>query len=276
MVRIHPPLNALRVFDACARHLSFSRAAEELAVTHGAVSKQIATLEDALGLQLFERTGGGVSLTDEGRLLRDGTAPAIAQLDATFSRLRRTRPGESRLRIATIASFAAHVLMPVWDTLRAALPGVDLDLMTSDRPLDLDREAADVAIRYGTGDWPGIDATPLVPGRLLGVRAPDSTSEQAIQVFASNEWSLAAGETRETYLHTPHFVVAIEAARSGAGTALLPDVLVAPAIARGELVAVTEPIDWPLTFHVIHAAGSRQQEIAERFIRALQSILSVD
>ncbi|MEO0974742.1 MAG: LysR family transcriptional regulator, partial [Pseudomonadota bacterium] len=196
MSRHLPPLGAVRVFEACARHLSFTRAAEELAVTHGAVSKQIATLEDFIGAQLFLRVPGGVELTDEGRSLRDAVTPALTQLETAFARLRRTRPGERRLRIATVASFAAAVLVPHWQRLTAALEGYELMLSTSDRPLNLLRESADLAIRYGTGDWAGVDANPLLPGRLLAVGPPDGeglpVDAPRIQSFAENEWLAVA------------------------------------------------------------------------------------
>lgn len=280
MQRRLPPLNAVRVFEACARHLNFTRAAEELSVTHSAVSKQIAGLEDFVGEQLFDRSGSKIALTDEGRRLRDVVEPVMVQLDDAFSLHRRATPGSKVLRIATAASFAAQVLMPLHRELSRALPQVQLAITTSDRSLDLTREAVDVAIRYGRGDWPEARVSELIPGRLIGVVRTDLADSARqlprIQAFADNEWATVDDAVRPAgpVMHLTHFVVALEAAIEGVGAALLPDVLVRRALASGQLRTLDmAPVTWPNTFHVLHPLGSRRLADIDAFHAALRNRL---
>ncbi|MEL7022647.1 MAG: LysR substrate-binding domain-containing protein [Pseudomonadota bacterium] len=260
-----PPLNAVRAFEACARHLSFSRAADELSVTHSAVSKQVAALEDFIGEQLFDRSGSQVALTDEGRRLRDVVQPAFASLTQAFSQHRRSAPSNTVLRVATVASFAALVLMPMKPEFDRALPDLPLEISTSDRPLDLTKASVDFAIRYGGGNWPGLVSEPLVPGNLVGVvaraRSADVRSMPTIQTFASNEWDriAVAARPRGGPLLLEHFIVALSAVREGLGVALLPDILVQKFLTDGELVyAGFEDIPWHDTFHLAYDPGTRR------------------
>ncbi|MEM7613376.1 MAG: LysR substrate-binding domain-containing protein [Pseudomonadota bacterium] len=275
-----PPLNAVRVFDACARHLNFTRAAEELSVSHSAVSKQIAVLEDFVGERLFDRSGGRVTLTEEGRRLRDVVSPAFSQLERAFIEHRRERPGSRVLRVATVASLAAHVLVPAYAALTSALPDLDLEIATSDRPLDLSREAVDLAIRFGRGSWPGLHATELAPGKLTAVVRPDLTSSYKslprLQTFAADEWSHVDRDLRPTgaVIGFEHFVVAIEAARTGTGVGLLPNILVRQLLHSEQLVDLPiADVDWPDTFYVVSHQSSRRQKDVAAFTAALQATL---
>ncbi|MEL7311883.1 MAG: LysR substrate-binding domain-containing protein [Pseudomonadota bacterium] len=260
-----PPLNAVRAFEACARHLSFSRAADELSVTHSAVSKQVSALEDFIGEQLFDRSGSQVALTDEGRRLRDVVQPAFAALTQVFSKHRRSAPSNTVLRVATVASFAALVLMPMKPEFDRALPDLPLEISTSDRPLDLTKASVDFAIRYGGGNWPGLVSEPLAPGNLVGVvaraRSADVRAMPMIQTFASNEWDRVSAAVRPQggHLLLEHFIVALSAAREGLGVALLPDILVRQSLTDGELVhAGLEDIPWHDTFHLAYDPGTRR------------------
>ncbi|MEM7764782.1 MAG: LysR substrate-binding domain-containing protein [Pseudomonadota bacterium] len=275
-----PPLNAVRVFEVCARHLNFTRAAEELAVSHSAVSKQIAALEDFVGEQLFDRSGGRITLTKEGRGLREVIAPAFEQLQRAFDEHRRERPDSKVLRVATVASFAAHALVPAYAALTAALPDFAIEVSTSDRPLDLAREAVDVAIRYGRGDWADLETRALVPGRLSAVVHPDRVSDAAtmprLQTFALDEWRYvnAASVPRGDVIRFEHFVVTIQAARAGIGVALLPSILVQALLAEGQLAQPPIPdIDWPETFHIAMHPTSRRRKDVAAFADALSSLV---
>lgn len=274
------------MFAVAARLGSFTRAADELSVTHGAVSKQIATLEESVGAQLFRRTGGSVVLTDEGRALRDAVVPAMRQLGLAFERFGRARTANHVVRVATVASFAAHVLIPALPRLKDLLPDIELDITTSDRPLDLTREAVDVAIRYSEAGPPGLVQSPLVPGLLVPVVHPDRRADLAalhrIQVFSNDEWANVVTDEdandawrRATALRLEHFVVAIEAVLAGIGFAFLPDILVRRFLATGRMSRL--PIDnlpWPATFNLIHDATARSAPQVARFAEALATVLA--
>ena len=164
-----PPLNAVRVFEAAARHLNFARTAEELGVTSSAVSKQIGILEDYIGGQLFERSNTGLVLTLEGRELKHSLEPAFEMLASSFQRYSRRPPRSTKFRLATVASFAAEFLVPRLNRFEAHFADVELEILTSDRLLDLSREEVDLSVRYGPGDWPGVVSHKLSSGLLLPV-----------------------------------------------------------------------------------------------------------
>jgi len=172
MARRLPPLNALRAFEAAARHLSFTRAADELAVTQAAVSHQVKALEDWLGRPLFRRLNRAVELTDAGRLL---AAPLTAGLDQIADGVARVAAGggdERVLTVTTIPSFAARWLIFRLPRFRVSHPGIDVRLHTDNALVDFDRMDVDVAVRFGRGDWPGLAAERLMPIRIFPVCSP--------------------------------------------------------------------------------------------------------
>jgi LysR family glycine cleavage system transcriptional activator len=165
------PLNALRAFEAAARHLSFTRAAEELSVTPGAVSQHIRQLEDHAGGPLFRREGRGLELTDTGRaalpLLREGFERL---LDA--SALLREPPRRRQLAVSVAPSFAAKWLMPRMDRFHELHPDVEVWISADMEIVDLSEGPVDVAVRYGPGDYPGLVAERLLTETVLPVCSP--------------------------------------------------------------------------------------------------------
>jgi LysR family transcriptional regulator, glycine cleavage system transcriptional activator len=156
-----PALNALKAFEAAARHESFSRAADELFVTHGAVSHQIRALEAELAVALFVRDGKRVRLTDGGRqYAADIRAGFIAIAEAT----RRVRSGdrERRLVVSMLSSFAARWVTPRVGRFIEKHPEIDLELLSTNALTDFTREDVDVAIRFGTGKYPGVHSEKLL------------------------------------------------------------------------------------------------------------------
>lgn len=150
-----PALNALRAFESASRHESFSRAADELFVTHGAVSHQIRALEAELGVALFLRNGKRVRLSDIGRqYATDVRAALLALADST----RRVRSGERdrRLVVSTLSSFSARWVTPRIGGFIERYPQVDLELLSTHELIDFGREDVDVALRFGTGNYPGL------------------------------------------------------------------------------------------------------------------------
>lgn len=165
-----PGLPAFRTFEAAARNLSFSRAAETLGVTPAAVSSQIRALEDQLGVKLFTRTSRQVALTAAGQLLLAGVAEAFAILTRTVRQLSTVE--SHTLRVSCSASFAAKWLLPRLERFRAAHPGVDVVIDASDGYVDLDAGPAAIAIRFGHGNWPGTHADRLFEEYVFPVCSP--------------------------------------------------------------------------------------------------------
>jgi LysR family glycine cleavage system transcriptional activator len=164
------PLNALRVFDAAARLGSFTLAADTLSITPGAVSRQIKALEAELGVRLFDRFNRAVALTDAGQRLAEGVAEAFDRLETVVERARPRTDGP--LVVSVLHSMAAKWLVPRLNRFEERHPGIEILVSASDRAVDLAREAVDVAIRYGTGPFPGLDARPLIRNAMFPVCSP--------------------------------------------------------------------------------------------------------
>lgn len=167
-----PPLNALRTFEAAARHLSFTAAAEELHVTQAAVSHQVRTLEDWFGFPLFLRAGRQISLTEEGALLQPAVAGALAQIGSMVQQL--VDGGETgAVTVSTMYTFASTWLVPKLKRFRAAHPEIDVRVTTNEAVIDFRREDVDLAIRYGGGSWPDVEAHWLTTEDIFPVCSPE-------------------------------------------------------------------------------------------------------
>ena len=161
----------LIAFEAACRNANFTRAAEELGVTRVSVSRQIAELEEALGSKLFHRDHRKVSLTQAGRALETEVCPALHQIAGALQSVAATA-GEARLTITTTSAFATYWLMPRLVDFSNLYPDIDLNLMVSDRMLDLDAEGVDIAIRYDTRPPPWKKVTRLLQERIFPVVSP--------------------------------------------------------------------------------------------------------
>src|SRR5262245_40049290 len=149
-------LNTLRAFEASVRHLSFTRAADELCVTQAAVSHQVKALEDQLGVQLFRRTTRGLVLTDEGAALAPIVADAFARLGRGLDAVAMDGPHEV-LTVGVVGTFAVGFLMRRLAAFRTRYPHVDVRLQTNNNKVDLWSETLDFAIRFGDGAWHGAE-----------------------------------------------------------------------------------------------------------------------
>lgn len=256
-----PPLNAIKAFHAASRHLNLSRAAEELGVTQGAVSKQILALEDFIGAKLFERLPTGLELTREGNSLKNVTWPAFELLLSGFSRYERRPPRSQKVRISTLASFASAILAPRLSRLEAEFPDVQFEILTSDRLLDHAREEIDFSIRYGQGSAQDLQCEPIGSANIIPVCAPGITLDPQtllrFQVFAINEWrawEAANGDALTRCgqsLVIEEFVVALSAVLNGQGYAILPELLVQEHLKTGQLETFGSPITkWPYQYYL--------------------------
>src|SRR5215469_778977 len=171
MKRTLPPLNGLRAFEAAARHMSFTDAAEELSVTQAAISHQVRGLEQRLGLKLFVRRNRSLLLSEAGQAYLPTVRSAFDQLnEATEKLLQKDRGGH--LTVTTTASFALKWLIPRLGGFQRANPEIDVRLSTNTGLIDFSREDVDIGIRYGRGHWPNLVAERLVGEDIMPVCAP--------------------------------------------------------------------------------------------------------
>jgi LysR family transcriptional regulator, glycine cleavage system transcriptional activator len=166
-----PPLDLLVGFEAAARHLSFTRAAEELFLTQSAVSRQIKELEDELGTALFQRRHRALVLTDAGKDFYAATAQVLTAMRAATERVR-ARAGKKSLAVTTTHSFAALWLIPRLAGFTRSHPGVDVRIMAETRVQDLERDGLDLAIRHGPQSLAGTGAVRLFGERVFPVCSP--------------------------------------------------------------------------------------------------------
>lgn len=199
------PLNALRTFEVAARQGSFTRAAIELRVTQAAVSHQIARLEDVLGVILFHRTPGGLVLTDAGQMLFPVMERGLDDIARMLDRVAGGQPAEI-LNIGVVTTFATGWLIPRLEAFAHAHPGITLRLSTNNNRVEIAREGLDAAIRFGAGQWPGIEAhrvmdAPMAPlcAPDLELRAPsDLRRHRLLRSYRADEWPAWFAEAGET------------------------------------------------------------------------------
>lgn len=255
-----PPLNALRAFEAAARHMNFSRAADELSVTPGAVSQQIQNLEDYVGGPLFKRTPKGLLLTDAGQTALPALREAFDRLAEAASLLTASTDGH-RLTVSAAPSFAAKWLMPRLGKFEAAHPDVDVWLQAGFDLVDFATGEVDLAVRYGSGHYPALETTRLMSESVMPVASPALLAEKPLATpedlahhmllhdgspdadESCPDWPmwLAARGLRDIDgARGPRFnqsSLAIEAAVAGRGVALAKRTLAQADVDAGRLVA---------------------------------------
>jgi len=166
-----PPLQSVRAFDAAARHLSFTKAAEELFVTQGAVSQQVRQLEEYLGFKLFHRLPRQIHLTEEGAQLAQATTAGFSRIADEIERL--TRVEETGVvTVSVLQSFAVKWLVPRLGHFRDAYPDIDVRIHADDRLVDLRTEGIDLAVRFGSGHYPGLVCEMLMRDESFPVCSP--------------------------------------------------------------------------------------------------------
>jgi LysR family transcriptional regulator of beta-lactamase len=251
MVRPHLPLNALRAFEASARHLSFTRAAVELCVTQAAVSHQVKVLEQRLNVILFKRLPRGLMITAEGEAL----LPVLREsFDRMADMLERFEGGHVRevLTVGAVGTFAVGWLLPRLPDFQARHPLVDLRLSTNNNRVDMAAEGLDYAIRFGDGAWHGIEAVHLFEAPLSALCIPriaeelrepaDLMKQTLLRSYRSDEWAswfAAAGVACPASLLKgmvfDSSLTMMEAALQGAGVALSPPLMFSRQLASGEI-----------------------------------------
>ena len=253
--RLLPTMTALQCFEAAARHLSFTRAAQELHLTQSAVSKQVAQLEDMLQHPLFHRVRRRLQLAPAGELYLAEVNRILTQVDMS-SRYILSYGGETEvLKVATQPTFGARWLVPNLKGFSRRHPTIHLDIKNELEPFDLVQAKADMAFFYGTGSWPGATCIELFGEEVIAVCAPNLLPEEPLldagdltslvllqctsRPGAWHEWFEEQGISTENSYHGPRFdtfYMCIRAAESGCGVALVPRFLVLEELQEGKLV----------------------------------------
>ncbi|MEQ8652006.1 MAG: LysR substrate-binding domain-containing protein [Kiloniellales bacterium] len=272
-------LPALVIFEAASRAQNFSRAAEELGVTRVSVSRQIADLEAALGAKLFHRGHRRVTLTQAGALLKSSVVPALTGIAETLDRIQRDS-SDQRLSVTTTTAFATYWLMPRLGDFSARYPDVELNLVVSDRYLDLEAERVDIAIRYSDVGVPETGSTGLCQEYLYPVYSPryrkrspmrtseDLLDEQLLHLSGSyrpqarwphwfDRMGLAAPqESAGVVVNT--YITMLQAAIEGQGVALAGSPLINRYIADGSLLTIAGIAPLPRdTYYLIDRTEDR-------------------
>ncbi len=243
-----PPLNTLRVFEAAARHGSFVRAAQELHVTHGAVSRQIRQLEASLGVDLFERRNRAVFLTPAGAQLQAAAADAFEILTDSIDRIAR-RATSSALVVSCEPTLAMRWLIPRLSRFQARHPAIQVHLFAAGGPIDFARTGVDVALRRDDFAWPAhVHGVAICEEWIGPVHAPQADIaarrrllHTATRPDAWQAWWRASGTVRPRgrlpEARYEHFYLSLQAALAGQGTAIASKLMASDDLKDGRLVA---------------------------------------
>lgn len=286
--RLLPPMAALHSFAAAARHSHFSRAGAEVGLTQSAVSRQVALLEDWLGVKLFERNGRRVTLTPDGAAYIDAIGPALQRIrHATAQMIDRTESGA--ITIATLPSFGMRWLAPRLPGLTARQADLVVNFAARSDLFDLTSSHFDAAIHFGLPDWPGAAhdllfresafpvAAPALRDRVAGKGAEALLGLPLLHLTtrpqAWQRWFAAAGVDAPPITPEPsfeHFLMLAQAAAAGAGAALVPSFLVEPELQSGALVPLSDQaVSGPEAYYLAYPP----ERLANRRFRAFREWL---
>jgi LysR family transcriptional regulator, glycine cleavage system transcriptional activator len=261
MKRTHLPLNGLRVFDAAARHLSFTKAADELAVTPAAVGQQIRALEDMLGLVLFRRTPKGLEMTGEAEAGLEALRHGFLMFEESVRAMQSGQSSQS-LTIAAPRDFTAKWLAPRLARYSQQAADVRFTLISADQPIDFTEANLDLAIWLASdaGEHEGVA---LAPGAMVTVAGPGAAADTRI---AWPGCPLAKGESA---MRLGDAGLAIDAAANGLGRACVPALLVEADLAAGRVLALGEAEPSKLAYWLVAPTPQWRQKKVRALVEAL-------
>lgn len=286
MRRLLPSTQALLCFEAAARHQSFTRAAQELSLTQGAVSRQVAALEDLVGVPLFKRTQHGMVLTPAGQDYARQVAQRLDALERDTLDVRGHQGAVDRLSIASVPTFAVRWLIPRLPQLARVHPQLQVHMEARSRPFLFSELQVDAALFAGTpeqvGQWAGTQAQWLMPEEVLPVCSPRllqgarAVSPQALSALPLlqqstrpegwRQWFEAQGVEATRALAGPRyelFSMQAAAAEAGLGVALMPTLLVQEELASGRLVvACRRPLKGQRGYYLVQPEATPRPAVA--------------
>lgn len=280
-----PPADALIAFECAARHLSFTRAAEELHLTQGAVSKQVRHLEDRLGVELFRRVRQRIVLTDAGRLYLHDIRGALEQMTTATRQVMSYAGSEDVLNLAVLPTFGTRWLAPRLAEFQRRHPSAGLNLSVRLQPFDFGSEPFDGAIHHGDPVWVGAIAEPLFPEEVVavasrpfrdrhGIRKPEDLVhvprlQLATRPLAWRQWFDMSGvETDAAFqgARFEQFGMISEAAVHHAGAALIPKFFIEEELASGRLVRLFDlPMPQQTAYYFVYPENRTLRPVVTAF-----------
>ena len=289
-----PSLQALLCFEAAARHQSYTRAAQELALTQGAVSRQLAALEAFLGVALFRRTRHGVALTERGAEYATQIAPRLQALEQDTLDVMSTQGSGGGIHLAAVPTFATRWLIPRLPELAALHPDITVHIETRTRAFMFADTPFDAALYAGSAEqmsnWAGTrsvrllseDVVPVCSPKLLGAQqtlTPQAIAQlpllqQSTRPTGWRQWFDAVGVVAPLALAGPRyelFSMTAAAAAHGLGLALLPRLLIEAELLRGELVVACErPVRGERAYYLVTPDRADERPVMKTFLAWLQ------
>jgi LysR family glycine cleavage system transcriptional activator len=272
-----PPLNALRAFEATARHLSVKNAAAELCVTPGAVSQMLKTLELHLGTKLFHRVNRGILLTEAGQNYLPPIHNAFRQVAEATQRI--ATAADTTLTVSVTPFFAATWLVPRLKRFQDAHPDIDLRVLTSSALANFSRDGVDVAVRHGLGRYPGLHGHRVLVVEIVPVAAPSLIAERGKPASAADLihwphihdaerkgwhlWFQSQGVENVPATRGPSFddsSLLLKAALSGQGAGLLPAAMIEAELKEGRLMPLADTVLLDeFAYYLVYPAASHVQ-----------------
>jgi len=299
MRRKIPSLQALACFDAAARHESYTRAAQELALTQGAVSRQITSLEEFVGVVLFRRTRHGVALTERGAEYARQIAPRLQGLERDTQDIMSSQGSGGSIHLAAVPTFATRWLIPRLPDLKARHPDITVHIETRTRPFMFADTPFDAALYAGTPEqvsqWAGTRALRLLAEEVVPVCRPELLGgqpalspeaiaqlpllQQSTRPDAWRHWFDAVGVSAPQALAGPRFELfsmTAAAAAQGLGLALVPRLLIEPELLRGELVVACDlPLKGERAYYLVTSERSEERPVVKIFMDWLLKSLAL-
>lgn len=292
--RLLPSMSLLVAFEASARLASFTRAADELALTQSAVSRQVQTLEELLGVALFVRVRRHIVLTEVGNIYREEVAAALGRIREASARVVRSTDGSRILRLSTIPTFSSKFILPRIHTFYDAYPEIQVDIRSrfdNNRP-DFSEDEADAAIIAGHGHWSGVVSHSLVPVEMAVIASPDLMASRAlknpedlhahlllrikvrpddwVEWFTANNLPYSRMRFGPSFELTSHM---IQAATSGVGVGLLPKALIDEELSAGILVSPFPAMKTERSYYLVYPETSASLPSLQAFRTWLLSLL---
>lgn len=284
LANVHlPSFAVLRCFDSAARHQSFTTASEELGLSQSAVSRHVRELESHIGVALFRREGRGVRLTIAGQSLARRLSSDLGALRRTISHSIAAGESAQVLTIAVLPTFGARWLVPRLRKFTETKPNLELVVFSRSEPFDLVEQGVDLAVHFGTEEWPGARLTKMCEEDLVAVASPDLCAEfGSDDTFHAFEfpllhlssrphlWEAFKSSVSETEVparagsYFDQFSLIISAAVAGLGAAILPTYLIEKELEAGSLIEIARPpVSIGRNYYLATPAGIKNSLVSE-------------